>query len=114
MQIVSSWGAGGQEIIQTGMGAGIAGLCIMYSMLFGTVLFARKGSPARPGPFLRLAALSGFVVNLASLPFQVVPQAGVADRWVFALKVAGLFCAANGTAALLYWNGKRRSARAGS
>lgn len=108
VQIVSSWGAGGQEMIQIGMGAGIAGLCIMYSMLFGTVLFARRGSPVRPGPFLRLAALSGFVVSLASLPFQVVPQAGVANRGVFALKVAGLFCAANGTAALLYWNGKRQ------
>jgi amino acid transporter len=112
VQIVSAWGAGGQEMIQTGMGAGIAGLCVMYSMMFGTVLFARKRSPVRPGPGLRLAALSGFVVSLASLPFQVVPQAGVADRWVFALKVAGLFCATNGTAALLYWNGKRRLARA--
>jgi glutamate:GABA antiporter len=114
VQILSSWGAEGQEMIQIGMGAGIAGLCIVYSMLFGTVLFARKGSPVRPGLFLRLAALSGFVLSLASLPFQVVPQTGVADRWVFALKVAGLFCAANGTAALLYWNGKRRGILRGS
>jgi amino acid transporter len=108
VQLVSSGGAGGQEMIQIGMGAGIAGLCIIYAMLFGTVLFARRGSPLRPGAFLRLAALSGFVVSLASLPFQVVPQAGVANRWIFALKVAGLFCAANGTAALLYWHAKRR------
>ena len=107
VQIVSSWGAGGQEMMQIGMGAGIAGLCMMYSMLFGIVLFARKGSAARSGPFLRLAALAGFVVSLASLPFQVVPQAGVANRWIFALKVAGLFFVANGTAALLYWHGKR-------
>jgi hypothetical protein len=84
----------------------------MYLMMFGTVLFARKGSPVRPGPGLRLAALSGFVVSLASLPFQILPQAGVANRWVFALKVAGLFFAANGTAVLLYWNGKLRLARA--
>jgi amino acid transporter len=111
VQFVSSGGAGGQEMIQIGMGAGIAGLCMMYMMLFGTVLFARKGSPLRPGPFLRLAALSGFVVSLASLPFQVVPQAGVADRWIFALKVGGLFCALNGGAALLYWHGKRSLAR---
>jgi amino acid transporter len=110
VQIVSSWGAGGQEMIQIGMGTGIAGLCIMYSMLFGTVLFARKGSPVCPGPLLRLAALSGFVVSLASLPFQVVPQAGVANRWVFAVKVAGLFFVANLIATMLYLNGSKRRA----
>jgi glutamate:GABA antiporter len=107
VQFVSSGGAGGQEMIQIGMGAGIAGLCIMYTMLFGIVVFARKGSSLRPGRFLRLGALVGFLVSLASLPFQVVPQAGVADRWIFALKVAGLFCVVNGGAALLYWHGKR-------
>jgi amino acid transporter len=112
VQIVSAWGAGGQEMIQIGMGAGIAGLCVVYSLLFGTVLFAKKSSPVRGGFALRLAALSGFVVSLASLPFQVVPQAGVADRWVFALKVAGLFCVANGGAAWLYWHGKRALAQA--
>ena len=42
-----------------------------------------------------------------TVPFAL---AGVANRWVFALKVAGLFCAANGTAALLYRHGKRRLA----
>jgi amino acid transporter len=114
VQLVSAGGAGGQEMIQIGMGAGIAGLCIMYALLFGTVLFARRGTAVRPGPLLRLAALSGFVVSLASLPFQVVPQAGVADRWVFALKVAVLFCAANGIATLLYRHGKRQLARAES
>ena len=112
VQILSSWGAGGQEMVQIGQGAGIAGLCILYSMLFGTVLFARKGSAVRPGPLLRLGALAGFVVSLASLPLQVVPQAGVADRWVFAAKVAGLFCGVNGLAALLYLQGKRRLRRA--
>jgi len=105
---VSSWGAGGQEVIQIGMGAAIACLCIMYALLFSVILFGKKSPELRPGGALRLAALSGFVVSVVSLPFQIVPLTNVADRGIFALKVGGLVCGVNGLGAWLYLRGTKR------
>ena len=84
--LVSSWDAGGQEIIQIGNGAAIASLCIMYVLLFAVVLFARQLPDGRPGVAIRLAALSGFAVSLVSLPFQIVPLTGVPNPAIFAWK----------------------------
>ena len=105
---VTSWGAGGQEITQIGTGAGAACLCIMYSLLFFVVLVGKRSTGLRPGIGIRLASLSGFVVSLASLPFQVVPIEGVPHPEIFGLKVGGLVCAVNALGAWLYWRGKKR------
>jgi amino acid transporter len=105
---VSSWGAGGQEIIQIGVGAATACLCIMYLLLFSVILFGKRLPDLRPGIGVRLAALSGFLVCAASLPFQIVPLAGVPNAGIFALKVGGLIVAINALGAWLYWWGKRR------
>jgi amino acid transporter len=103
--VSSSGGAGGQEIIQIGMGGAIGCLCVYYALLFSVVLFGRGFS----GP-MRLAALCGFLVSVAALPFQMMPLTGVADRALFALKVGGLIAAINAIAAWLYWRGARRLA----
>jgi hypothetical protein len=57
---------------------------------------------------LRLAALCGFLVSAAALPFQIVPIIGVTDRAVFGMKVGGLICAINAVGAWFYWRGARR------
>jgi hypothetical protein len=104
----TSWGAGGQEVFQIGVGAAASGLCIMYSLLFSVVLFGKRSAELRPGTAIRLAALSGFLVSAASLPFQIVPLSGVDHRGIFGLKVAGLIFTMNALGAWLYWWGKRR------
>jgi glutamate:GABA antiporter len=107
--LMSSWGgAGGQEIFQIGSGAGTSCLCIMYALLFSAALIGKPSAGLRPGTAIRLAALSGFVVSVVSLPFQVVPLAGVPNPAVFGLKVGGLVCAINALGAWLYWRGKKR------
>jgi len=106
--LISSWGAGGQEITQIGVGAGAACLCIMYALLFSVVLIGKRSAGFRPGIAVRLAALSGFVVSVASLPLQVVPLAGVPNSALFGLKVGGLVCAINALGAWLYWRGTKR------
>jgi amino acid transporter len=104
--ILSSWGTKGQEAVQIGIGAGIASLCIMYALMFSVILFGR--SPAlRSGLGLRLAALSGFVVSVVSLPFQIVPLNNVTDRGPFAIKVGVVVCAVNACGTWLYWRGTR-------
>jgi glutamate:GABA antiporter len=93
--LVSSWSAGVQEINQIGSGGAVACLCIMYALLFAVILFGRRSLELRPRMAVKLAALSGFLVSLASLPFQIVPITGVTNPAVFALKVGGLVCAIN-------------------
>jgi amino acid transporter len=100
--ITAFGGAGGQEIVQIGLGGGIACLCIYYVLLFSVVLFGRFPLA------IRLAALCGFSVALAALPFQLVPITGVNDRLIFALKVGGLILVLNGIGAWLYWRGAKR------
>jgi amino acid transporter len=104
-------GAGGQEIIQVGTNAGIAGMCISYVLMFSVVLFGKKLPDFHASPGLKLAAFSGFVVSLAALPFQILPLAGVTNRGLFAVKVGGLIVALNAGAAWLYWRGTRRLAK---
>jgi glutamate:GABA antiporter len=101
--ITSLGGAGGQEIVQIGFGGGVACLCIYYALLFSVVLFGRFSRP------LRLAALCGFIVTIAALPFQLVPITGVNDRLIFALKVGGLIVVLNAIGAWLYWRGAKRA-----
>ncbi len=107
--IVSSLGgAGGQEIFQVGTGAAVACLCVEYGFIFAVPLFAGAKLPLKGGMRLRLAAGSGFAVSLLSLPFQIVPLAGVPNRGLFALKVTALILAINAVGAWLYWSGLQR------
>jgi glutamate:GABA antiporter len=106
--VSSSGGAGGQEIYQIGIGGGVACLCIYYALLFSVVAFGKVAGKS-PVP-LRLAAVCGFLVSAAALPFQIVPIIGVSDRLGFAVKVGGLICAINAVGAWLYWRGAKRLA----
>src|SRR5262249_255810 len=103
--ITSFGGAGGQEIIQIGLGGGIACLCIYYALLFSIVLFGRFPLA------IRLAALCGFIVAMAALPFQRVPITGVNDRLIVALKVGGLIVVLNGIGGGLYWRGAKHQSK---
>jgi amino acid transporter len=105
--LVSSWGAGGQEIFQIGTSAAVASLCVMYSLLFAVVLFGKSLPHGRPPLAIRLAGLSGLTVALLSLPLQIVPLTGVPNPAVFAWKVGGLSCSINALGAWLYWRGTR-------
>ena len=105
--ILSLVDAGNQEATQIGVAAGIGSICIQYMLLFGTILFGFR-SGVRSGVWIRLAALSAFLVSLLSLIFELVPSGEVADAKVFALKVGVVIVAANGFGAFLYWRGAER------
>jgi amino acid transporter len=105
--IFSLVGAGNQEATQIAVAAGIGSICIQYMLLFGTILFGFR-SGVRSGLWIRLAALSAFLVSLVSLIFELVPAGDVADTKTFALKVAVVIIAANSFGAFLYWRGAER------
>jgi amino acid transporter len=116
MAVFSLWGAGNQEAVQALTGAATAGLCVMYALLFATVLFGFRRAPEPPGLTIRLGALAALLVALVSFVLQIVPLGEVPRPAVFAVKVGALIVLTNGLGAYLYWNGakKLRAGRSGS
>jgi glutamate:GABA antiporter len=108
MGVLSLWGAGNQEAVQVTSAVGVASLCLMYLLLFGVVLSGFRSRPDRPGAGIRLGALTGLVVALVSLIFQIVPIGDVASPAIFAVKVSLLICLTSGLGAFLYWRGSAR------
>ncbi|MGO9239498.1 MAG: APC family permease [Bryobacteraceae bacterium] len=108
MGALSLWGAGNQEALQVATSVGFASLCLVYMLLFGVVLFGFRSRARRPGMGIRLGALAAFSVAFTALIFEIVPLGEVASPVLFAVKVGGLICAANGLGAYLYWRGTRR------
>ncbi len=108
---LSLWGAGNEEAIQVGVGAGFGSVCIVYMLLFAVILFGFRSGAIRSGPGLRIAALAAFLVSLCALIFEVSPLGEVANSARFALKVIGAICATNLIGAYLYWRGSRRALR---
>jgi amino acid transporter len=106
--VLSLAGGGNQEAVQVTIAVGIGSYCLMYTLLFGAVLFGFRSSPWRPGAAIRLAALAAFSVALVSLIFEILPVGEVANPALFGIKVGGTICAANGLGAVLYWRGARR------
>lgn len=109
--VLSLLGAANQEAVQLSAAIGIGSLCIMYMLLFGVILFGFRQRPQRPGIAIRLGALAAFTVAFVSLIFEILPLGEVASPALFALKVGGMICAANGFGAFLYWRGTRRVRR---
>jgi len=105
--VLSLLGAANQEAVQLSSAISIGSLCIMYMLLFAVILFGFRQRPERPGIAIRLGALAAFLVAFASLIFEILPLGDVASPALFALKVGGTICAANGLGAFLYWRGTR-------
>lgn len=105
---LSLLGAQNQEAVQVLNAAAFGSYCIMYLLMFGSVLFGFGRSSWRPGVPLRLAALSAFLVVLIALGFQLIPLGNVSSSLLFAFKVAIAICGTNGVGALLYGLGKRQ------
>ena len=109
--ILSLWGANNEEAAQVSAGAAIGSLCVMYILLFASVLFGFRSGPTRIGWGIRMGALAACIVSLSALIFETVPLGDVVSPRLFAIKVAGLICATNAAGAFLYWRGIKRRAR---
>jgi glutamate:GABA antiporter len=109
--IMSLWGANNEEAAQVSAGAAIGSLCVMYMLLFASVLFGFRSGASRIGWGVRLGALAAFLVSLLALIFEAVPLGEVASPKLFAMKVGGVICATNAAGTFLYWRGIKRLAR---
>jgi glutamate:GABA antiporter len=109
--IMSLWGAKNEEAAQMSAGAAIGSLCVMYMLLFASVLLGFRSGASRIGWGVRLGALAAFLVSLLALIFEAVPLGDVASPKLFAVKVGGAIFATNAASTFLYWRGIKRLAR---
>jgi amino acid transporter len=82
---------------------------IAYLALFAIPLLARKELGVRPAVWLRIAAVSGFVVTLLYIVLSVFPIIDVQSSWQYSIKTAAVILGANLTGVLLYqWRTRSR------
>jgi hypothetical protein len=79
--------------------------------MFLIPLIAGSRFGAKPGLWVRLAAVSGFTVTILATIMNLFPIVDVASPLKFGLKVLGTAILINGIGAALYFTGQARRAR---
>jgi amino acid transporter len=107
-------GVGKQEAFQLLWTASGVFYALTYLVMFAIPLFGLKGIEPRPALWLRVCALSGFLMTLLYVALSIVPIIEVESRALFALKISGLILITNILGAAIYLAaGRRRVRRAG-
>jgi glutamate:GABA antiporter len=80
-----------------------------YLALFAVPLLARKELGIRPALWLRVAAVSGFLVTLLYIVLSIFPIIDVQDTVRYSIKTAGVILGANAIGIALYrWRSRSR------
>lgn len=103
-------GVGPQEAYELLLTWGFTFYAIAYLALFAIPLFAPKERGLRPRPWLRLAALSGFLMTLLYVALSIFPIIDVDSSSHYSLRIAAVVLGANVLGWLIYGagQGKRR------
>jgi amino acid transporter len=110
MGIVGLIGVGKQEAFQILWNASGVFYALTYLVMFAIPLIGLRNADVRPPMWLRIAALSGFLMTLLFVILSLVPIIEVGDRISFALKIGGLIVITNLIGGLIYYLARRRSA----
>ena len=98
-------GVGKQEAFQLLWNSSVIFYALTYLVMFAIPLvgsgFGRNGTPRAPR-WLRLAALSGFLMTLLDVILSIVPIVQVESRLAFAAKIAALVVVTNGIGLAIY------------
>ena len=82
-----------------------------YLAMFAIPLVARKDSGLRPKLWLRLAAVSGFLVTLLFVLLSVFPIIHVESQSAYSIKTVAVVVGANAIGLLIYHAGLRKGSR---
>lgn len=104
-------GTGAQEAFQVINSAGNLSYGGYYLIMFAIPLAVGDRFGVRAGLWLKLAAISGFVVSLLAMGFMLMPIVDVASKLTFAAKVVGSSLVLNLIGIAIYWNGKRNTSQ---
>ncbi len=92
-------GVGPQEAYELLLTWGFTFYAIAYLALFAIPFLSPKDRGLRPRLWLRLAAVSGFLMTLLYVVLSIFPIIDVGSSWGYSLKIAGVVLGAN----LLGW-----------
>jgi amino acid transporter len=108
--IVGLIGVGKQEAFQLLWNASGVFYALTYLVMFAIPLIGLRGLPERPPIWLRISAVSGFLMTLLYVALSVVPIIQVESRLMFAIKISGLIVVTNILGLGIYLMAKKRQA----
>jgi glutamate:GABA antiporter len=101
-------GVGKQEAFQLLWNSAGIFYALTYLAMFAIPLFGMKRAPVKPSWWVKLCALSGFLMTALYVSLSVLPIIPVGSRTMFALKIIGLIVVTNLIGLVLYVSGARR------
>ena len=107
--LVGMVGVGKQEAFQLLWNGSAIFYALTYLVMFALPLMGLKGVGPPPPPWLRLAAVSGFLMTLLYVTLSILPIVNVASPTVFALKICSVIAIANAIGVALYRSRVARS-----
>ena len=101
-------GVGKQEAFQLLWNSAGIFYGLTYLAMFAVPLLGLRRAGATPPAWVKLCAVSGFLMTLLYVTLSVLPIIPVGSRTVFALKITGLIVVANLVGVALYAAGRRK------
>lgn len=105
-------GVGSQESYELLLTWAFTFYAIAYLALFAIPFLSPKDRGLRPRLWLRLAAVSGFLMTLLYVALSIFPIIDVESSWGYSLKIAGVVLGANFLGWTIYRAGGRKGERA--
>jgi glutamate:GABA antiporter len=102
-------GVGKQEAFQLLWNASAIFYALTYLVMFAIPLVGLRGSDNRPPLWLRVAALSGFLMTLLYATLSILPIVTVTSRLIFALKICSVIVVTNAIGVAIYWKNSSRA-----
>jgi amino acid transporter len=100
-------GVGKQEAFQLLWNASAIFYALTYLVMFAIPIVGLRGRAERPPLWLRIAALSGFLMTALYVTLSILPIVQVESRLIFAAKICGLIAATNAIGVAIF-RSKRR------
>jgi amino acid transporter len=101
-------GVGEQEAFQLLWNASGIFYALTYLVMFAAPLIGKRGIAASTPVWLKLAALSGFLMTLLYVGLSILPIVRVESAPVFAAKISGVIIVANFVGIAIFLAGERR------
>lgn len=106
--VVALIGVGPQEAYELLLTWAFTFYAIAYLALFAIPFLSPKERGLRPALWLRIAAVSGFLMTLLYVVLSIFPIIDVESSWKYSLKIAIVVLGANGLGCAIYRTGARR------
>jgi len=106
--VVALIGVGPQEAYELLLTWAFTFYAIAYLALFAIPFLSPKERGLRPGLWLRIAAVSGFLMTLLYVVLSIFPIIDVESSWKYSLKITIVVLGANGLGCAIYRTGARR------